>query len=87
MAFAFANAYSEDAQAICTAAAQVAAATFGLDHEHYCPDVMTFLTGCGDKSFTDHEAPCGAFEERDCACGGSTQNSYRKLLELLGPAP
>ncbi|MBA2538440.1 MAG: hypothetical protein H0V17_02290 [Deltaproteobacteria bacterium] len=45
---------------------------------------MTFLSGCGEKSFTDAEVPCGESEARACNCGGNTQNSYAYLADLLG---
>lgn len=69
----------------CEAAAQTIASTFGLDHAFSCPDLMTFLSSCGAKSFTDENVPCGEFEARNCSCGGPTQNSFRYLSQLLGP--
>ena len=74
-------------KAICWEVAQQAGATFGLDHAYLCPDPMSSLSGCGDKSFQDAAAPCGEFSARACTCGGTTQNSYRTLLTVLGPRP
>jgi cysteine-rich repeat protein len=87
IAFAFANIFGDNPRAICEQAAQVSGSLAGLDHEFSCPDVMTFLSGCGDKSFTDADAQCGEFQARACACGGSTQNSFQTLSGLYGPGP
>ena len=89
--FADAPFYNCNAQVLCETAAQESAHAFGLDHEAYCPDPMTYDSGCGAKKFRDHTAPCGEFEgqaSRPCACPGtgSTQNSHQVLLDLFGPA-
>ncbi len=68
----------------CEVLAQGIAVTYGLDHAFSCPDVLTFLSGCGNKSFTDAEVPCGESSARNCNCGGATQNSYRHLANLVG---
>lgn len=81
--FSFANQGNLDS--MCWIVAQETAHAFGLDHEMLCSDPLTYLTGCGyDKTFQDEDAPCGEYEARSCACGGSTQNSYRALLEHFG---
>jgi hypothetical protein len=72
---------------LCWVAAQQAGTTFGLDHAYLCQDPMTDLTGCGDKSFQDAAAACGELSARACTCGGSTQNSFQRLLTVLGPRP
>jgi hypothetical protein len=87
VAFAFANLYGDARQSICESAAQASASLGGLDHAYSCPDTMTFLFGCGPKSFTDADVSCGQFEARTCGCGGSTQNSYQTLLGLYGADP
>jgi len=81
----FADLYGSGTRIACEVAAQSLAESFGLDNEHHCPDVMSTLSACGDKSFTDHDARCGQDSERDCLCGMSTQNSHRMLLDLFGP--
>jgi hypothetical protein len=71
----------------CWTAAQTIASSFGLDHEYACPDLMTFLSNCGafdSKTFTDVDAPCGEYSARACACGGTTQNSFKTLHTNLG---
>jgi len=65
---------------------QEAAHVWGLDHELLCEDPMTYLSGCGDKSFQDIDAECGEFDPRPCACGDPTQNSYQHILAAFGPA-
>jgi hypothetical protein len=69
---------------ICDTAAQETAHAFGLDHETLCQDVLSY-DRCGPKSFVDANASCGEYGARGCICGGSSQNSYRHLLEWVGP--
>jgi len=78
ISFSFAAVY-EDMRALCETVAQETSHAFGLDHELLCEDPMTYLTGCGEKTFRDQDAPCGEDEARPCTCGGSTQNSYAYL--------
>jgi MYXO-CTERM domain-containing protein len=90
--FSAAPFYNCNAQVLCETAAQESAHAFGLDHEAYCPDPMTYQGGCGAKEFRDHTANCGEYPGqpvRDCACPGTgtTQNSYQTLLGIFGPAP
>ncbi len=84
--FTFAEVYGGNVQAICETAAQEIAHSFSLDHELHCPDPMTYLGGCGDKSFRDVNAQCGEFQPRACNCNRANQNSVRLLLEKIGPA-
>lgn len=84
--YAFAEAHGDDPVSICETAGQESAHAFGLDHELLCEDIMTYLWGCGRKSFVDVDAPCGEYQERGCACGGDTQNSYQYLMSVLGPS-
>jgi hypothetical protein len=83
--YSFANIYGGSVQDICEVVAQETAHAFGLDHEYYCPDPMTYLYGCGAKEFRDYNANCGEGSARQCSCGGSTQNSYQKILSIFGP--
>jgi MYXO-CTERM domain-containing protein len=83
--YSFANIYGS-ARDICETVAQETAHAFGLEHEYLCADPMTYLTGCGDKSFQDIDAPCGEYGPRDCECGGATQSSYQKLVAEFGRA-
>jgi hypothetical protein len=85
--FTFARVYGSDYRAICETAAQEVAHSFGLDHEYMCEDPMTYLYGCGEKSFQPVAAPCGEYSARSCSCGGTTQNSVELLLAHNGPRP
>lgn len=84
--YAFADVYGNDMQGICETVAQEISHAFGLDHEFLCEDPMTYLSGCGDKTFQDVAASCGEYEPRECSCGGTTQNSVQMMFELLGPS-
>jgi hypothetical protein len=83
--YSFANIYGS-AQDICETVAQETAHAFGLEHVYLCEDPMSWLTGCGPRSFRDVEAPCGESAPRSCECGGATQNSYRSLLREFDAA-
>ena len=85
-AFAFANTIGNEPLEICWNAAQAAGVLLGLDHEVLAGDVMTYLAGSLPKAFLDETASCGELQARDCLCGGTTQNSYRRLLATL-PEP
>jgi MYXO-CTERM domain-containing protein len=82
--YTFAEVYGGDVQSICETAAQEIAHSFSLDHAFFCPDPMTYLGGCGDKTFQNSERNCGEFEPRQCNCNRATQNSVRIMLEKLG---
>jgi len=84
--FTFAEVYGSDYRGICETAAQEAAHSFGLDHEYLCADPMTYLYGCGNKTFQNTNAQCGEYSARACQCGGSTQNSVEMLSAASGPA-
>lgn len=82
--YAFAGVYGNQMRDVCETAAQEIAHALSLDHELYCPDPMTYLSGCGDKTFRDHDAQCGEFSARACNCGRPSQNSVEVLTEKLG---
>lgn len=82
--YAFADVYGNDMQGVCETVAQEISHAFGLDHEFLCEDPMTYLSGCGAKTFQDVAAQCGEYEPRECSCGGTTQNSVQMMYELLG---
>jgi hypothetical protein len=83
--FAFAAAVKNDPRTICETVAMEVAHAYGLDHEYLCKDVMTYLS-CGKRTFVDKDAPCGEKKRRACHGGRVSQNSYRRLLAVLGPA-
>jgi hypothetical protein len=83
--FAFADELRNNTRATCEVIAMEVGHAFGLDHEYACPDVMTYLQGCGQKAFRDLDAKCGESAPRTCHGGAGTQNSFRHLMEVLGP--
>lgn len=83
--FVFPDTIGNDARFTIETIGQEAAHGWGLDHEFECTDPMTYLNGCGDKSFQDGDYPCGEYEARACMCGGNTQNSFQHILGLFGP--
>jgi hypothetical protein len=82
--FAFSAQIENDVGETCEVIAHEVAHTYGADHEFLCEDVMTYLSGCGHKVFVDKDAPCGEKATRECEGGQATQNSYRRLLTVLG---
>jgi hypothetical protein len=82
--FGFAAAVDNDPRAVCETIAMEVAHAYGLDHEYLCKDVMTYLRGCGAKTFVNADAPCGESKKRNCEGGKPTQNSYRQLVDVLG---
>lgn len=83
--FAFADELRNHTRATCEVIGMEVAHAFGLDHAYRCEDVMTYLQGCGKKSFRDLDVPCGEQRPRACHGGAGTQNSYRHLMSVLGP--
>ena len=84
--FAFSKKLRNRVQPICETLAMEIAHAYGLDHAYHCPDVMTYLRGCGKKRFRNKTVRCGEHKKRDCKGGSPTQNSVERLLEVLGPA-
>lgn len=83
--FAFATTLDHDTTAVCETIGMEVAHAYGLDHGYLCSDVMTYLKACGPKTFVDQDVPCGELEPRNCEGGEPTQNSFRTLLQVLGP--
>ncbi|HSD88437.1 MAG TPA: hypothetical protein VLB44_13010 [Kofleriaceae bacterium] len=88
--FAFTDVLPDDARSVCEVMAQEVAHSFGLDHELLPSDPMTYLSYAGERTFQDEMASCGEYGGRMCGIDGSVcrtrQNSYRLLLETLGPS-
>ncbi len=88
--YAFAEEHFNERQ-LAETVAHEAGHTWTLNHLYDCADPMTYLDGCGDKSFQDTALSCagvaqnGAWQVEACSCGGSTQNSYQTLLGYFGP--
>jgi len=82
--FGFSATSNNDVRSVCETIAMEVGHAYGLDHEYLCKDVMTYISGCGAKSFVDADAPCGEQKKRACEGGAKTQNSYRTLARVLG---
>jgi hypothetical protein len=76
--------FGPDVHRLCWTSAQEIAHAFGLEHQYLQKDPMTYLDGDLPKRFRDVVAPCGEYMAAGCSCGGTTQNTYRKILALLG---
>ena len=92
MSYTFANAFDSFYPAgaipreVCATIGQEVAHTWGFDHEMLASDPMTYLEYNGERAFQDQASRCGEDVNRDCNCGGSTQNSYQKILSIFGAA-
>ena len=84
--YAFSGTTNNDIRATCETIAMEVAHAYGLDHGYLCKDVMTYLSGCGAKTFVNADAPCGESKKRTCEGGAPTQNSFRHLVNTLGAA-
>jgi hypothetical protein len=74
-----------DHAGLCAVTAHEVGHALGLDHTYKCGDVMSYFNDeCGPQTFLDVDMPCGESEERTCATGDETQNSYRRLASLVG---
>lgn len=82
--FTFADTLGNNTQLLAEVIGQEAAHAWGLDHEFLCEDPMTYLSGCGPKTFQNIDAQCGEFNPRQCSCGGATQNSYQHIVSTFG---
>jgi len=85
--FAFSTALGNRVRDVCETIGMEVAHAYGLDHGYLCSDVMTYLRPCGAKRFVDKDVRCGEAKPRNCEGGEPTQNSYRRLLQVLGPRP
>ncbi len=91
ISFTFANLAPDDVLELCWTATQEIAHGFGLSHEMYCPDSMTYLSGCGFKRYTDVLADVGTQgacqPAQECQCGITQQNAHQSMLGALGLNP
>lgn len=71
-------------QNICEVILHEVGHSLSLDHEYLCEDPMTYLSGCGDKSFQNQDATCGEYSPRSCDCNRNQQNSVEVLTQLVG---
>ncbi len=84
--FAFSDTLGNRVRATCETITMEVAHAYGLDHGYSCKDVTSYRTECGRRGFLDKDIPCGESKPRVCADGNATQNSYARLMTLLGPA-
>jgi hypothetical protein len=82
--FVFADSLGYDKESTCASILHETGHALGLDHEYLCEDPMSYLWGCGEKTWQDADAACGEDEERECGDGAETQNSYRTLAANVG---
>jgi len=84
--FTFPDSLGGNPRTIAEVIAQEAAHAWGLEHEFKCEDPMSYLSGCGEKTYQQGDYPCGEYSAQSCQCGGATQNSYAYIEGLFGPA-
>ena len=103
IAFAFAADIGSSVDNLCWITAQQFGKLYGLDNEFHCPDIDSYLTGCGIKTFANVDASCGEYSSRTCQTSGepATQNAaailslipgksiviFRGYFEPSGPSP
>lgn len=83
--FVFSTQLGNNVRTVCETIGMEVAHAYGLDHGYLCSDVMTYLRPCGAKRFVDKDIRCGENKTRNCEGGEPTQNSYRLLMQVLGP--
>ena len=69
----------------CSAVASAIASMHGLEWTTGCEDIMGYDASCPAKQFLDRDFDCGTDSASSCQCGGTSQNSYDALLDVLGP--
>lgn len=84
--YAFSEQMGERPREVCETIAHEVGHVYGLDHTYRCSDLMTHFSGCGPKRFRDLEVRCGEHEPRACEGGAPIQNSWGRLLQVLGAA-
>jgi hypothetical protein len=82
--FSQAGTGERDVVNLCAATAHEVGHALGLDHVRACGDIMSYSDRCRDRTFSDVDARCGERHARRCGDGERTQNSYRRLGELVG---
>jgi hypothetical protein len=83
IAFVFSRNLGDQAH-LCKVTTHEIGHTISLEHEYLCEDPMTYLRGCGVKTFQDQSASCGTYSARRCQCRGGRQNTVETLYDLVG---
>jgi hypothetical protein len=81
VAFAFPEPLGGNLHGLFSTIAQEAAHSMGLQHSTDPNDIMYPRVDLQQLRFQDHESPVA----KPRFCGSTTQNSHRRLLEILGP--
>lgn len=85
VAFVFVDPHRGDVGQLCVTIAHEIGHALGLDHIRGACDPMTYDLACDVRGFVDRALSCGEGKPRRCRCtGAATQNSHRRLLEILG---
>jgi hypothetical protein len=84
----FSQALRNNTREVCDVASHEIAHTYGLDHAYNCRDLMTYLKRCiKSRTFANKDVSCGEFKRRPCKGGEPKQNTYQRLVWLLGARP
>jgi hypothetical protein len=82
--YVFSDLFGSNLRSVCEVGAHEIGHVFSLDHEFDCKDPMTYVEGCGDKSFVSDAQPCGESGARQCICNRPSQSSVDILQAMLG---
>ena len=85
VSFTFTEYILGDDDMIAETAAHEAGHCISLDHERLHQELMNFQIGYGRQTFIDRDIAVGDDDNTWQHCQKSTQNSFRRLLEILGP--
>ena len=89
LAFVF-DVWGDSVEGLCYATVHELGHLIGLDHELLPRDPMSYLGGRYFATVYQNErAECGEDEgqDRDCGCERLSQNSFREVLDQVGPTP
>ena len=84
VSYVFPENMRHDVEGTCVGILHEVGHTLGLDHAYLCEDPMSYLSGCGKKTWQDADTACGEEDPRECGDGEATQNSYRRLAATVG---